>query len=182
MSFKHKSDEKGVEIRKVNASTIGKLISVKGIVTKSSAVKPLMQVATYVCTMCSSETYQPINGLTFTPLEFCQSKECKTNKTGGRLNLQNRASKYTKFQEIKIQEHTDEVPVGHIPRSLSILAMGEATRQAQPGDHIQVTGIYLPMQGGGGFAQMNSGLKFNNTYLEAHRVVHGGFFEILFLG
>jgi len=171
VSFKHKSDEKGVEIRKVNASTIGKLISVKGIVTKSSSVKPLMQVATYVCTMCSSETYQPINGLTFTPLEFCQSKECKTNKTGGRLNLQNRASKYTKFQEIKIQEHTDEVPVGHIPRSLSILAMGETTRQAQPGDHIQVTGIYLPMQGGGGFAQMNSGLKFNNTYLEAHRVV-----------
>merc|ERR1711884_648372 len=169
--FKHKSDEKGVEIRKVNASTIGKLISVKGIVTKATAVKPLMQVATYVCTMCSSETYQPINGLTFTPLEFCQSKECKTNKTGGRLNLQNRASKYTKFQELKIQEHTDEVPVGHIPRSLSVLALGEVTRQAQPGDHVQVTGIFLPMQGGGGFAKMNSGLKFNDTYLEAHRVV-----------
>lgn len=169
--FKTKSDEKSVMIRKVNASTIGKLIAVKGIVTKATAVKPMMQVATYVCTMCTSETYQPINSLSFTPLDMCQSKECKTNKTGGRLNLQNRASKYTKFQELKIQEHTDEVPVGHIPRSLTVLAMGEVTRQAQPGDHIQITGVYLPMAGGSGFAKMNSGLKFNDTYLEAHRIV-----------
>jgi len=169
--FKTKSDEKSVMIRKVNASTIGKLIAVKGIVTKATAVKPLMQVATYVCTMCTHETYQPINSLNFTPREFCESKECKTNKTGGRLNLQNRASKYTKFQEVKIQEHTDEVPVGHIPRSLTVLAIGEVTRQAQPGDHVQVTGVYLPMAGGSGFAKMNSGLKYNDTYLEAHRIV-----------
>merc|ERR1711881_358817 len=150
---------------------IGKLIAVKGIVTKATAVKPLMQVATYVCTMCTHETYQPINSLNFTPREFCESKECKTNKTGGRLNLQNRASKYTKFQEVKIQEHTDEVPVGHIPRSLTVLAIGEVTRQAQPGDHVQVTGVYLPMAGGSGFAKMNSGLKDNDTHLEAHRIV-----------
>merc|ERR1711881_384405 len=150
---------------------IGKLIAVKGIVTKATAVKPLMQVATYVCTMCTHETYQPVNSLNFTPREFCESKECKTNKTGGRLNLQNRASKYTKFQEVNIQEHTDEVPVGHIPRSLTVLAIGEVTRQAQPGDHVQVTGVYLPMAGGSGFAKMNSGLKYNDTYLEAHRIV-----------
>jgi len=169
--FKHRSDEKSVMIRKVNAATIGKLISVKGIVTKAAAVKPLMQVATYTCTMCTSETYQPINSLSFTPLEFCEAKDCKQNKTGGRLNLQNRASKYTKFQELKIQEHTDEVPVGHIPRALTVLAVGEVTRQAQPGDHILVTGVYLPMAGGSGFSKMNAGLKFNETYLEAHRVV-----------
>lgn len=169
--FKHSSEAKPVKIREVNATTIGKLISVKGIVTRATAVKPLMQVATYTCTMCGSETYQPINSLTFTPREFCESKECKTNKQNSRLHLQPRASKFVKFQEIKIQEHTDEVPIGRIPRSLTVYARGEVTRQAQPGDHVLVSGIFFPAVGGSGFAKFNAGLKFNETYLEGHRIV-----------
>ena len=77
VTFKHLSTQKPVKIRSVNATTIGKLINIKGIVTKTTAVRPLMQVATYTCTMCSSETYQPVNSLTFTPRETCESKECK---------------------------------------------------------------------------------------------------------
>lgn len=169
--FKHQMESEPVKIRQVNASTIGKLISVKGIVTRATAVKPLMQVATYTCTMCGSETYQPINSLSFTPREFCESRDCKTNKTNSRLHLQPRASKFIKFQEIKIQEHTDEVPVGRIPRSLTVYARGEVTRQAQPGDHVLVSGIFFPLAGASGFNKMNAGLKFNETYVEAHRIV-----------
>lgn len=171
VTFKHLSTQKPVKIRSVNATTIGKLINIKGIVTKTTAVRPLMQVATYTCTMCSSETYQPVNSLTFTPRETCESKECKMNKTNGRLNFQPRASKFIKFQEIKIQEHTDEVPVGHIPRSLTVYCRGEVCRQAQPGDHVQVTGVFYPQSGGSGFSKMTQGLKFNSTYVEAHRLV-----------
>lgn len=170
IAFKGHGEEKPVKIREVKASTIGKLISVKGIVTRATAVKPLMQVATYTCTMCGSETYQQINSLTFTPREFCESKDCKTNKLTSRLHLQPRASKFTKFQEIKIQEHTDEVPIGRIPRNLTVYARGEATRQAQPGDHVLVTGIFFPMANGTGFGKFNAGLKFTETYVEAHRI------------
>ena len=42
------------------------------------------------------------------------------------------------------------------------------TRQAGPGDHVLVTGVYLPMAGGGGgFRQMTQGL-LSDTFLEAH--------------
>ena len=47
-------------IRNVKASKIGKLVQVKGIVTRSSEVKPMMQVATYTCDQCGAETYQPV--------------------------------------------------------------------------------------------------------------------------
>jgi DNA replication licensing factor MCM7 len=58
--------------------------------------------------------------------------------------------------------------VGHIPRSLTIYCRGETTRQAQPGDHVAVTGIFLPLMKAG-YAQVYSGL-LSETYLEAHIV------------
>ena len=36
---------------------------------------------------------------------MCQSEDCRTNRSGGKLFLQTRASKFVKFQELKVQEH-----------------------------------------------------------------------------
>lgn len=58
------------------------------------------------------------------------------------------------------------MPVGHIPRSLNVFCRGEVTRQAQPGDHVLITGVFLPLARSG-FRQIVSGL-LSETYLEAH--------------
>ena len=100
------------------------------------------------------------------PLVMCPSQDCTTNKSNGRLYLQSRGSKFVKFQEIRVQEHSDQVPVGNIPRSLTIHCRGEVTRQCQPGDHVAVTGVFLPMVKAG-FGQIAQGL-LSETYLEAH--------------
>ena len=71
-----------------------------------------------------------------------------------------------KYQEIKLQEHNDQVPVGNIPRSMTVVARGETTRLAAPGDHVMVSGVYLPMVRAA-FKQMSQGL-LSETYLEAH--------------
>ena len=39
---------------------LGKLVTVRGIVTRCTEVKPMMQVATYTCDQCGAETYQPV--------------------------------------------------------------------------------------------------------------------------
>ncbi len=39
----------------------GKLVTVRGIVTRCTEVKPMMQVATYTCDQCGAETYQPVS-------------------------------------------------------------------------------------------------------------------------
>lgn len=155
-----------MSIRDVKAESMGKLVSVRGIVTRSTEVKPIMVVATYTCDRCGAETYQPVNSLVFMPVADCPSEDCRVNKSGGRLYLQTRGSKFTKFQEIKIQEHSDQVPIGHIPRSLTILCRGETTREAMPGDHVVITGIFLPLMRAG-FKQLVSGL-LSETYIEAH--------------
>lgn len=161
-------DQIPLPIRELKAAHIGKLSTVRGIVIRATEVKPMMSVATYTCDKCGVETYQPISSPSFMPLSMCASEECKTNKSGGRLFLQNRGSKFTKFQEIKIQEHSDAVPVGNIPRSLTVYCRGETTRAATPGDHVKVTGVFLPMVKSG-FRQMQQGL-LTDSYMEAHRV------------
>ena len=68
-----------------------------------------------------------------------------------------------------MQEHSDAVPVGHIPRSITVYCRGETTRLCVPGNHVAVDGIFLPIAKTG-FKAMTSGL-LSDTYLEAHTIV-----------
>jgi hypothetical protein len=36
---------------------------------------------------------------------------------------------------------SDQVPVGNIPRSMTVLCRGEVTRLTQPGDHVAISGV-----------------------------------------
>lgn len=169
VTFKANSLSKSLSVREIKAEHIGKLMTVRGIVTRCTEVKPMMIVATYTCDRCGAETYQPVNSMQFMPSSECPSDDCRVNKAGGRLYLQTRGSKFVKFQEVKIQEHSDQVPVGHIPRSLTIMCRGEQTRLTQPGDHVLITGVFLPIQRSG-YKQMMSGL-LTETYMECHRIM-----------
>ena len=166
--FKAPQSMKSVSVRQVKARAIGKLVSVKGVVIRATEVKPMLQVATYTCDRCGAETYQPISSTSFMPIEMCQSQDCQVNKSGGRLCLQTRGSKFVKYQEIKIQEHSEQVPVGNIPRALTIIAKGENTRVCRPGDHVGITGVFLPVLKTG-FRQVSQGL-LSDTFIEAHNI------------
>ena len=65
--FNTRASDRVLPIREVDAIHIGKLISIKGIVTRATEVRPMMQVATYTCDQCGTETYQPISSTTFMP-------------------------------------------------------------------------------------------------------------------
>ena len=61
---------------------------------------------------------------------------------------------------------SDQVPVGNIPRSITVLCRGENTRQCQPGDHVSIMGVFLPMPKQG-YAAMSSGL-LSDTFIDCH--------------
>ncbi|EQC41872.1 minichromosome maintenance protein 7 (cell division control protein 47) [Saprolegnia diclina VS20] len=161
---------KPVPIREVKASKVGSLVRIKGMVTRVSNVKPLVIVATYTCEVCSFEVYQEVKSRNFNPLVQCPSEKCKVNKTNGRLLMQTKASKFQKFQEVKFQELPDQVPMGHIPRSLTVYLRGELTRSCEPGALITICGIFLPLPYSPQ-RQMQVGL-ITETYLEAMHVIN----------
>ena len=131
-------------IRSIRAKEIGHLVSVQAVVTKINDVKPMMRVATYTCDVCACESYQVVSSISFTPLYKCISSDCVASKAGGRLLLQTRGSKMIKFQEIKVQELSSEVPTGTIPRSLTVTLLGDLCRTTKPGDNLQLSGILFP--------------------------------------
>jgi len=161
------SKKKTIPLRQLKASQIGSLQTIKGIVVKMTDVKPFLKVASYSCDVCGYETYQVNHQRTYMPLLDCQSEQCRNNRSHGDIMQINRASKFLSFQEITIQEPTNEVPTGHVPRSIKISCFGSTTRKCAPGDMIFVTGVYLP--------RMLNDTRFkskliHDTYIEAYKI------------
>jgi DNA replication licensing factor MCM7 len=112
--------------------------------------------------------YQVISTRTFLPLIDCPTKVCKDNQTRGKLNQTTRYSKFISFQELRVQEPTDQVPIGHVPRSITILALGETVKQCVPGDLVTIHGLYLPQII---YGHTQKSRLIHDTYIEAFKIV-----------
>jgi DNA replication licensing factor MCM7 len=163
----------GISLRNVRSRSMGRLVTVRGMIVRASDVKPFCVVATYSCDACGAEVYQVVqNKREFMPQRFCPSGDCQKSKNKGQtLHLQTRGSKFVKFQELKLQELPSQVPMGHVPRSMSVYCRGELTRLCSPGDVVTVDGVFLPQRlAESGYRAMVAGL-ISTTYLEAQNIV-----------
>lgn len=159
---------KALAVRHVRGDNLGHLITVRAIVTRVSDVKPIVQVSAYTCDRCGCEIFQPVTDKQYGPLMMCPSNDCKSNQSKGQLNPSTRASKFLPFQEVKVQEMAEQVPIGQIPRSLTVHCFGSLVRRVNPGDVVDISGIFLPTPYTG-FKAMKAGL-LTDTYLEAHYI------------
>ncbi|KAF7728327.1 Mcm2-7 hexameric complex component [Apophysomyces ossiformis] len=162
------SNDSALSVRQINGAQLGNLVTLRGIVTRVSDVKPHLEVNTYSCDSCGNEIFQEIKQRQFMPLTECPSEDCRNNNTKGQLFMQTRACKFLAFQEVKLQELTEQVPVGHIPRTMTVHMYGSICRSLTPGDVCNVSGIFLPMPYTG-FRALRAGL-LTDTYMEAHYV------------
>ncbi|KAL7792902.1 MCM2/3/5 family domain-containing protein [Trichoderma ceciliae] len=162
------SISKALAVRHVRGEHLGHLITIRAIATRVSDVKPIVQVSAYTCDRCGCEIFQPISDKQYGPLTMCPSSDCKKNQAKGQLHPSSRASKFLPFQEVKVQELAEQVPIGQIPRSLTVQCFGSLVRKVNPGDVVDISGIFLPTPYTG-FKAMRAGLM-TDTYLEAHHI------------
>jgi len=174
-SHQQNLDNDGVSLREIRSRSIGRLVTIRGMIVRCSDVKPACVVATYTCDACGCEIYQVVqNKREFMPQRVCPSEACRAGRTGttgmDTLHLQTRGSKFVKFQELKLQELPSQVPMGHIPRSLSVHVRGELTRITSPGDVVTIDGVFLPQRvAESGYRAMKAGL-ISTTFLEAQNI------------
>ncbi|CAD7925553.1 unnamed protein product [Amoebophrya sp. A120] len=153
-------------LRDIKATAIGKLVCFNGQITRVSPVKPKMEVATYQCTYCQSRVFQPIEGDEFMPMQDCPSTFCKDNKTTGLQEGPHLPQcRFVKYQELKVQELAREVPVGSIPRTLTVLVQGDLCRTCNPGEEVTLTGVFIP------HVQNVLGKQITIMYVHAHDIV-----------
>lgn len=156
---------KSKSVRQLRGEDIGSLVQIRAMVTRVTEVKPKMTVACYSCTQCAGEIFQEITSSKFMPVNKCHNTDCSK----ATIIMQTRGSRFVKYQEIRIQELAQHVPVGHTPRSMTVHAKGHTTRAANPGDIVTIAGVYLPSVEHG-YTQIRQGL-LATTFVEPFSIV-----------
>lgn len=112
---------------------LGRLISLKGTITRSGPVKLLEITKTYECLKCKSTLESSYNYEdAIIKLPQCCGKVKQ-------LHLGELRKSCMDYQEITIQEQVGKSTVGQIPRSICILLENDLVDLCKAGDDITVT-------------------------------------------
>jgi len=131
-----------LELRKLKNDVANKLISVEGIVVKTSL--PLRRVvkATFrhEYVDCMQQFEYPLEG------EFGEVIEiptlCPVCGKAGQFKMIDEKSKMIDYQRVVLQERPEELPPGQLPRPLELVLEDDLVDTVRPGDRIKVVGIY----------------------------------------
>jgi replicative DNA helicase Mcm len=122
-------------LREINADLINKLVSISGMVVRSSEVKPLAKKVAYKCMNCNTVAEALLKGLVMkkpTKCPACSEKE---------LEMDPESSLFIDFQLVRLQELPEDLPAGQLPHYIEVTVMSDLVDQCRPGDRIMLTGI-----------------------------------------
>jgi len=155
-------------LREVNAEVIGKVISVSGMVVRSSEIKPLAKELVYFCPDNHKTVRVQEKGLEFKEPLKCDNGKC----THRDLEISPEQSKFIDFQMVRLQELPEDLPPGQLPHYLDVTVLQDLVDNARPGDRIILTGIvrieqeHIPsMRGKSGIYR----LRVQGNNIEFHR-------------
>ncbi|GJQ11857.1 hypothetical protein GpartN1_g3648.t1 [Galdieria partita] len=140
------SSEKPMAIRQINATNIGKLTCIRGIVIASSRVRAKATTITICCKNCQVKKNISVKpGLGgFSIPRTCDSpvvegmEPCPLDP----FVIVPDECEYADQQSLKLQELPEEVPTGEMPRSIQLVVDRKLVGVAVPGTRICVLGIY----------------------------------------
>jgi DNA replication licensing factor MCM4 len=136
------SGKEEVAIRKNGANCftdMDKMISIKGLVIRTTPIIPDMKEAFFRCQVCNHTVKVDIDrGKIAEPTE-CPRRVCKSPNS---MQIVHNRSTFADKQVIKLQETPDSVPAGQTPHSVSLCAYDELVDLCKAGDRVEVTGIF----------------------------------------
>ncbi|KAK9320565.1 MCM2/3/5 family-domain-containing protein [Lipomyces orientalis] len=126
-------------LRDLNPGDIDKLISVKGLILRSTPIIPDMKSAFFKCTKCSHIVIVDIDRGVIAEPSSCPRQVCKTKNS---MQLVHNRCEYADKQVIKLQETPDVVPDGQTPHSVALCVYDELVDATKAGDRVEITGIF----------------------------------------
>lgn len=124
-------------LREINAEVIGKMVSVSGMVVRSSEIKPLAKELVYHCPVGHVTRRVQEKGLEFKEPLKCDDAKC----THRDLELTPEQSKFIDFQMVRLQELPEDLPPGQLPHYLDVTVLQDLVDNARPGDRVILSGI-----------------------------------------
>ncbi|KAG1694200.1 hypothetical protein DVH05_021856 [Phytophthora capsici] len=134
-NFQHVS-----HIRDLRTRSIGELLSFSGTVTRTSEVRPELLFGAFTCGDCGGDTTGVEQQFRYSEPTKCQNPYC-ANSIVWELNTEK--SVFVDWQRVKVQENSDEIPAGSMPRSMDVILRHENVEQAKAGDRVVFTGTLI---------------------------------------
>ncbi|XP_010260836.1 PREDICTED: DNA replication licensing factor MCM6 [Nelumbo nucifera] len=127
-------------LRDLSTADIGKLVSVTGVVTRTSEVRPELLQGTFKCLDCGHVIKNVEQQFKYTEPIICANALCAKRTKWALLRQE---SKFADWQRVRMQETSKEIPAGSLPRSLDVILRHEIVEQARAGDTVIFTGTVV---------------------------------------
>ncbi|KAL9453154.1 hypothetical protein AB3S75_008867 [Citrus x aurantiifolia] len=127
-------------LRELTTAEIGRLVSVTGVVTRTSEVRPELLQGAFKCLECGGVIKNVEQQFKYTEPTICANATC-SNRTNWALLRQD--SKFADWQRVRMQETSKEIPAGSLPRSLDVILRHDIVEQARAGDTVIFTGTVV---------------------------------------
>ncbi|MBY8979964.1 MAG: minichromosome maintenance protein MCM [Candidatus Lokiarchaeota archaeon] len=137
-------DEKSplfITLRGLRAKNIDRLVWTKGILVRSSAIRPKLIKAEFECMTCGAkfEVLQLTSKIKWP--NFCSNTRCKA-KSQSDFRLISKNSEFIDWQSVMIQEIPEDLPPGRIPRAIQAILTYDLVDSVKPGDRVTLMGTF----------------------------------------
>ncbi|KAH7883866.1 MCM2/3/5 family-domain-containing protein [Phlebopus sp. FC_14] len=169
-----------VSPRSLKAEHLGKMISLEGIITRCSLVRPKMLKSVHYCPetkLFHSREYRDATTST-SNLPPTSTVTPQQDDDGHPLQMEYGHCVFRDHQRISIQEMPERAPPGQLPRSTDIILDDDLVDRCKPGDRVQLVGFYRSV-GGGSNGAFKSLILANNINLLSSKI-GGGIAQISF--
>lgn len=131
--------DKTINLRELNPGDMDKMVSIKGLVIRTTPIIPDMKDAFFRCAVCSHTVKVDIDRGKIAEPTICPRPVCASANS---MQIVHNRSGFADKQVIKLQETPDNVPDGQTPHSVSLCAYDELVDVCKAGDRVEITGIF----------------------------------------
>ncbi|EEB06710.2 MCM complex subunit Mcm3 [Schizosaccharomyces japonicus yFS275] len=154
--------------RTIRANHLNKMISLEGIVTRCSLVRPKVIKSVHYCEATKRHHIKQYADATMNGgLSFQSTVYPTQDENGNPLSIEFGYSTFQDHQTISLQEMPERAPPGQLPRSIDIVLDDDLVDTVKPGDRVHIVGQYRSM----GAKNTNNTSATFRTLLLANNVV-----------
>jgi DNA replication licensing factor MCM4 len=123
-------------MRRLNPGDLDKMVSIRGMVTRTSEIIPDLRQAFFQCAACNDTQNVLVERGTVADPQGCN--RCSARRC---MKLVHNRCIFADRQLVKLQETPESVPEGETPHTVTVMAFDGLVDVSRPGDRVEVTGI-----------------------------------------
>lgn len=151
--------------RTIDSHYLSQMVSVEGIVTRASLVRPKIIRLVHYVDKTLRFIYRDYNDQTtlFDPISTPAIYPTE-DQDGNPLTTEYGLLTYRDHQRIAVQEMPEMAPAGQLPRSVDVILDDDLVDLTKPGDRVQIVGVYRLLGGGNQLALFRTVILANLVY------------------